>query len=238
MPIKLKDLLNEQDSQWINNVPVQIKQQVQYLNSINFNQAYTILDDYRSIVYAINKDKTLHRKYNVVTGKTRGDVNKKLALQDWMDTVWNKGYFDAYKESGYDIMDASNYIKNCYLEYIEDLKVTPAGIMRSIGGIEGSLNNLALTLTQDVIYGSRFKAFQTLQGRTIPYGFHGTKSKERLAVLDAPSKCEKRKLSYGCINFNDSDVKDIYDFMTDGQLSFWLPEKTGILKFNNLSFNV
>ena len=57
-------------------------------------------------------------------------------------------------------------------------------------------------------------------------------------MLDAPSKCEKRKLSYGCINFNDSDVKDIYDFMTDGQLSFWLPEKTGILKFNNLSFNV
>ena len=40
-------------------------------------------------------------------------------------------------------------------------------------------------------------------------------------------------MSYGCINFNDADVKDVYNFMSDGQLSFWLPERKGILKLPN-----
>ena len=227
---KLKDDSSGPDLSWINSIPEQVQNQIKYLRNIKYNKEYTILDDFNGVVYAINSDSTLHNKYNVITGKMRGDVNKKLALLDWINTVWNKGPFDAYKEKGYDLQAANDYILNCYLEYLQDLKVTPAGIMKAIGGIWGKATNLVLTLTQDVVYGSRFKAFENLAGRKIPYGFHGTKAKDRLAVLDAPSKCEKRKMSYGCINFNDADVKDVYNFMSDGQLSFWLPERKGILK--------
>ena len=141
-----------------------------YLFLCYFNFKLKKKRDLQKLKETVRKHSTLHNKYNVITGKMRGDVNKKLALLDWINTVWNKGPFDAYKEKGYDLQAANDYILNCYLEYLQDLKVTPAGIMKAIGGIWGKATNLVLTLTQDVVYGSRFKAFENLAGRKIPYG--------------------------------------------------------------------
>jgi hypothetical protein len=33
-------------------------------------------------------------------------------------------------------------------------------------------------------------------------------------------------MSFGCVNFGDADVKEISSFITDGQLSIWLPDES------------
>jgi hypothetical protein len=78
-------------------------------------------------------------------------------------------------------------------------------------------------------YGSRFVTWETCEGTTIPFGFHGTKSGGRLDVLPggkdfSKQQCKRRQMSFGCINFADADVKDISSFIKAGQISIWLPD--------------
>jgi hypothetical protein len=33
-------------------------------------------------------------------------------------------------------------------------------------------------------------------------------------------------MSFGCVNFNDNDVKIVNNFISSGQISIWLPDET------------
>ena len=44
----------------------------------------------------------------------------------------------------------------------------------------------------------------------------------------------RRKMSFGCINFRESDILDISKFITAGQKTIWLPDTTdGIVMVPN-----
>jgi hypothetical protein len=92
------------------------------------------------------------------------------------------------------------------------------------------MNDLLATTFIEEDYGKRFITWETCDGSTIPFGFHGTQSPKRLEVLDLKNNknqsCTKRKMSFGCINFKESDILDINNFINSGQLSIWLPDQT------------
>jgi len=218
---------------WVTKVSPQVKEQVDYLKSINFNESYTILDDKNSIVYAVNDDSSLYRQFNVITGKHRGDEEKITTITNWFtDGIIEKTqkYYKHYKKTN-NLSKTFNKIKDDYLSLpLFAIKNTPSGIYRrdnDLWGFLGGIRNLLLTSKFfNAVYGEKYISWETLDGKLIPIGFHGTKSNVRLDKVDNITPPKKRKMSYGCINFNDSDILMIEKFIKIGQYSFWLPDTT------------
>lgn len=222
------------------NVSDQVKKQLEYLktNNILSDESFTIVDDKNSKVHAFTPDYKLYRTFNVITGRDIGDKIKTETMTDFV--LKNIGNFDWKKffnvETRQQLFDA---IDNCYFNQKEWLiRNTPSGVFKRAGNISNFMNDIFATKAMENDYGKRFITWETLDGKTIPFGFHGTKSSARLDVLNnSKSSCSKKNMSFGCINFNENDITQINAFITAGQISIWLPDETNdIVPFEGRSF--
>jgi len=223
----------------------QVKAQLNYMKSNNLLNAekFTILDDKNSQVHAFLPGYKLSRTYYVITGKNKGDQLKTQTMTDWAMKNWTdvgakffSSIFNQTKNlattgiAKNPLNDVANYIDGCYFNQKEwNLKNTPSGVFKRAGNIKNFMNDLLATTFVEEDYGARFVTWETCDGTTIPFGFHGTKSEGRIKNLPggenfSKKQCTKRKMSFGCINFGDADVKEISSFITEGQLSIWLPD--------------
>lgn len=237
-----------------NKLSSQVSRQIDYMKKSNIlsKDKFTILDDKKNQVHAFNPGYQLYKTYYVITGKDKGDALKTKSMLDWVkenfSTVGKKFFSDFSKSLGqawnqmlkgdFSFKGVTNpfdsiadYIDSCYFGQEEWLlKNTPSGVFKRAGTIENFMNDWLATTFIAEDYGDRFITWETCNGKTIPYGFHGTKSSARLKVLEDPNiqkqNCKRRQMSFGCINFNDNDVQDINKFITSGQLSIWLPDAT------------
>lgn len=210
------------------NASEQVKKQLQYMKSNNIlsNEKFTILDDTNSKVYEIGPGYKVIKSFFVITGKNKGDELKTKTIQSWVMDNWRTVLSKIYNSKG----SAINDVEKAYFAQDEwKIKNTPSGIFRRVGVIENWLNDLITTNLAEVTYGKRFITWETLDGNTIPFGFHGTKLPKRLPVLNNANEKQKisdRKMSLGCINFNASDAEEINNFIDSGQISVWLPDAT------------
>jgi len=212
----------------------QVKKQLQYMKNNNIlpKDKFTILDDRNSKVYEINPGYKIVKSFFVITGKNKGDELKTKSITSWALDNWKTVLNKIYNSQGEAVKD----IENAYFSQDEwKIKNTPSGIFKRAGIITNWLNDLVATNLAEETYGKRFITWETLDGNIIPFGFHGTQKPERLPVIDNANKNQKiskRKMSFGCINFKESDVIEIDKFITRGQLSIWLPDSTNdIVKF-------
>jgi hypothetical protein len=208
----------------------QVKKQLNYMvnNGFLYDDRFTILDDRMSEVYAFDENYKLYKKYRVITGKNRGDL---LTTQNITDYV--RSNFDVLsKATGQKDLDSmGNYVKSKYLNKVLYNKNTPSGVFKRAGVIFNFLNDLLLTNFFEETYGAKYITWETLDGKIIPFGFHGTESKTRVDILDNKnSSASNRKVSYGCINFSEKDVRDINGFINSGQITIWLPDNGGIVE--------
>lgn len=221
----------------------QVNNQLNYLKTNNLlkNEKFTILDDKNGIVYAFNPNYELYKSYPVITGQNIGDELKSQTISKFI-TQNPKIILDALKKglSKRSFKDFVHHIDNCYFNAEENkLKQTPSGIFQRAGNIENYINDAFLTAFVEKDYGKRYITWETLNGKTIPFGFHGTKNTERLQTFkltDADLMSCKRKMSFGCVNFRESDILDISNFITAGQKTIWLPNATdGIVTVPNIN---
>lgn len=206
----------------------QVVSQIKYLNENNLlkNMKFTILDDRNSQVYSFNPNYTLYKKYNVITGRNRGDV---LTRENIIDFVKKNKNVIINSLKNMSIVKAFTYIKNTYLDRILENKNTPSGVFKRSGFLVNLFGDAFLTSFFSETYGDVYITWESLDGKIIPFGFHGTKKTARLKGLDAKSSVN-RKLSYGCVNFRDEDIKEINKFITPNQISIWLPDSGGIVE--------
>jgi hypothetical protein len=241
---------NQPDTKWILSAPTQVKQQIEYLQSIKFNKSFTVVDDRNSKVYAVNSDYSLNKVYDVITGKNRGDELVTKTFGDWlkekglldsikktMSTFWSE-WWDKDKSFGDAAATSVGKIEGEYLDTELKTMATPAGVFKRQAGLGSWLNDVVLTFIAEKVYGKKFISWETLDGKEIPFGFHGTQKPERINLEDDDfSKTAyrlKRKMSYGCINFKEADILEINKFIKGGQYSFWLPNaSTGIVRINS-----
>ena len=206
----------------------QVKRQLQYMktNNILSDSKFTILDDINSKVYEINPGYKVVKSYFVLTGKNKGDELKTKTFQSWVVDNWQKALNTMYNSKG----DAVKDVEHSYFAQDEwKVKNTPSGIFKRAGAIQNWLGDLIMTNLAEETYGKRFITWETLDGNIIPFGFHGTQKPERLPVIgkaNEKQKISKRKMSFGCINFKESDVIAIDKFIDSGQISVWLPDAT------------
>jgi hypothetical protein len=219
----------------------QVNKQLSYLKTNNLfkNERFTILDDKNSTVYAFNPNYELYKAYPVITGEKSGDALNNQTITTFVKQNPNV-ILDALKKglSKLSLNDFVHHIDNCYFNLEQNkLKQTPSGIFQRAGNIENFVNDNFLTAFVEKDYGKRYITWETLNGNTIPYGFHGTNNAERLKrfkLTDADLMSCRRKMSFGCINFRESDILDISKFITEGQKTIWLPDTTdGIVMVPN-----
>ena len=224
-----------------------MNRQLDYMrkNGLLSNEKFTILDDKNNQVHAFNPNYQLYKTYYVITGKNVGDELKTQSMTDWVLDNWTDvgaKFFSSMWERTKNtlttgtmkkntaLQDVANYVDNCYFNQEQwRIKNTPSGVFKRGGDVKNFMNDWLATTFISEDYGSRFVTWETCEGKTIPFGFHGTKSGERLKVLPggedfSKKQCKRRQMSFGCINFADADVKDISSFIKAGQLSIWLPD--------------
>ena len=220
----------------------QVQDQLNYMKNSGIlkNEKFTLLDDKNSIVYAFLPGYKFYKLYYVITGKNKGDALKTKTMTDWIWENWRQVGSYIWKQvkgvgSWKDLTSlpdrVADYIDGCYFNSSDwVIKNTPSGVFKRAGTISNYMNDLLATTFVSEDYGDRFITWETCEGKTIPFGFHGTLNPQRLKVLDNtnPEKvsCQRRKMSFGCINFNAKDVNDINNFISSGQLTIWLPDKT------------
>jgi hypothetical protein len=221
------------DTSWLKSASDQVRRQVSYLIDNGFNEKFTVLDDKNSKVYAVNQDFSLYGVYNVITGKDRGDEVKDVTFTDWylenpLDNTW--GFLKAWYNTG----SAQQAVEKLDSDYFSTKmwvkKNTPAGIFKADKSIGNWLQSKVMTAFAEKDYGKRFIGFETLNGKPIALGFHGTKNPARINITkDDWTIAVKNKggnFSFGCVNFKDSDIQKITSFINDGQYSFWLPDSS------------
>ena len=215
----------------ISGVSKQVNKQIDYMrqNNILSNDKFTILDDKNSKVYAFSPGYTLVKAYYVITGKNRGDMLKTQTMGDWVKDNWKNVFSKLWSTLSFN--SAVDYVDNCYFNQAQwEIKNTPSGVFKRAGLVENFMGDWLATTFISEDYGKRFITWETCEGKTIPFGFHGTENKKRLDVLNSENienqKSCRRKMSFGCINFKESDVVEINNFINSGQLTIWLPDSS------------
>jgi hypothetical protein len=232
-PKKTESKSKTGDTSWLKSVSDQVRRQVLYLIDNGFNEKFTVLDDKNSKVYAVNNDFSLYSLYNVITGKDRGDEVKDVTFSNWylenpLDNTW--GFLKSWYNTG-SLQKAVEKLDNDYFNTKMWVKKnTPAGIFRADKSVGNWLQSKVMTAFAEKDYGKRFIGFETLNGKPIALGFHGTKNPSRINITkDDWTIAVKNKggnFSFGCVNFKDSDIQKISSFINDGQYSFWLPDSS------------
>jgi len=219
------------------NVSEQVRRQLTFLNNNKLlaNQKFTIVDDKNSIVYAINPNYQLYKAYPVITGEKVGDELAKTSMVEYIKDNW-KSFFSDIFTNGFN--SAVKTIEQNYFNLPEmKIKNTPAGVFKRVGVVLNWLYDEIATGIAEKTYGKRYVGFQTLDGKTIPFGFHGTENEARVQRLSkdeynqetlssGKSRVNKNNMSYGCINFKENDIIEISNFMESGDISIWLPDAT------------
>jgi hypothetical protein len=229
----------------------QVQRQLDYLSSANKleDEKFTILDDKNNKVHCFEPGYKLLKTYDVISGRDVGDDLKTETMGDWV--LNNKGYVwnqmkdtlvktfsslfssdentNNVQDAGKAIDDLAKNLDNCYFNQEEwRIRNTPSGVFERAGVVENFMNDWIATAFMEKDYGKRFITWETLEGDTIPFGFHGTKNDARLKVLDAQDlnkqSCKKRNMSFGCINFKEQDILEIDKFINSGQKTIWLPD--------------
>ena len=219
------------DTSWLKSASKQVKNQISYLMKQGFSKPFTVLDDINSKVYAVNGDYSIYGVYKVITGKDRGDQVKDVTFGDWYkeNPISNTWEFlkTWYKESS-----VQKAVEKLDSEYFNTkmwvTKNTPSGIFKADKSPGNWLESTVMTTFAEKDYGKRFIGFNTLLGKPIAVGFHGTKNPGRINITkDDWSQSVKNKggnYSFGCVNFKDADIQSINNFITNNQYSFWLPD--------------
>jgi hypothetical protein len=236
------NVVDVKSTEWLKNTSNQVKKQIEYLMSTKFKEPFTLLDDKNSIVYSVNEDYSLHNSYKVITGRDRGDEVKDVTFSEWffenpLDNFWTgvKAFYEG--KWGEKLKDAVKELDDAFLgTKLWVTRSTPSGIFKADSGVRNWLQDKILTLFAEKVYGKRFIGFKTLDGDQLAVGFHGTKNPERIIIdkddWTKKTKVRKGNISFGCINFKDSDIQDISNFITNNQFTFWLPDLTNdIVKF-------
>ena len=200
-------------------VSKQVVKQIDYLKSINFKDAFTVLDDANNVVHAFNPGFVLYKSFKVNTGKDPGDF---FDNDDAVSYAWNNMQ-QIGKEYMSNNKSLSDTITGAFYAAKKNLvRNTPSGIFRRVGLLNDWFNNKIQTYFAEKAVGKRWIQFETLSGSNISFGFHGTKDPDRLEALNTKGK--PRNLTYGCVNFNDKDILEINNFIKYGQYSFWLSD--------------
>lgn len=207
-------------------VSKQVQNQINYLrdNKILENDYFTILDDKNSKVYSVTPGYKIAKEYKVITGRDVGDELKTETMTDFAIKNWEgllSQFFSSPKK-------AVSWLDQKYFDLPDwQKRNTPAGVFKRAGNIKNFVNDKIATTFIEADYGKRFITWETLDGKTIPFGFHGTQNKGRLQKLNAEDiKGAGLNVSFGCINFKEGDVQEINDFITSGQITIWLPDST------------
>lgn len=151
-----------------------------------------------------------------------------IGIMDYLDRKKGKdemGFIDKF----------TKHLDDSYFNHEFKIKQTPSGIFKRAGNVSNYLNDKLLTGIAEKTYGKRYITWETLDGTTIAYGFHGTGNEERIKRLVATEQSLKspaRKMSFGCINFSEPDIISIDKFIGPGQITIWLPDTTSdIVRF-------
>lgn len=217
---------------WLKSTSKQVKQQINYLINQGFSRPFTIVDDINSKVYAVNEDFSLHGVYNVITGRDRGDEVKDVTFYDWymehpLDNTWKflKDIFNSDLNSAVKNLDSQYFNTQMWVK-----KNTPSGLFFADKSPGNWLESKVMTAFAEKTYGKRFIGFKKPDGKSLAVGFHGTKNPERININSddwtRAVKSRKGNFSFGCINFKDTDIQNISDFINNGQPSFWLPDSS------------
>lgn len=220
------------NTSWLKSTSKQVKNQIEYLMNQGFNKPFTVLDDINSKVYAVNSDYSIYGVYNVVTGKDRGDEIKDVSFGKWyrqnpFENTWKflKDVFSSDVQTAVDNLDSKYFGSELWVK-----KNTPSGVFLADKSVGNWLESKVMTYFAEKDYGKRFIGFNKLDGSPLAVGFHGTKNPKRIDITkDDWSKAVKNakgNYSFGCVNFKDSDIQNINNFIKNGQYSFWLPDTT------------
>lgn len=214
------------DISWINDLSVseQVRNQIKYLMNFGPVKKFTILDDTKNKVYAVNKDFSLEFVFKVGTGRQIGDELKTITFQDWVKGkfgTWEifkssvKSFFshgriqtsDSDLKRGYTKTQMDELVSQ-YFDEIFKVKSTPSGVFKRARKMTDWFNNLLLTLTDKETYGRYYITWDTYwskdgmveRGKQIPIGFHGTEDAERIETtiqnkIDGLGKNQKFKKS-------------------------------------------
>jgi hypothetical protein len=209
----------------------QVQDQLKYLKDSGKleNEYFTILDDKNSKVYTITPGYKIAKEYKVITGRDKGDELKTKTITDFALDNFD-GVMDKFFKSPKDV---AKWLDDTYFNLPEwEKRNTPSGVFKRAGSVKNFLNDKIATTFMQKDYGKRYITFETLDGSTIPFGFHGTESEARLKKLNSDDiKSAGLNVSFGCVNFKESDIQEINDFVTSGQISIWLPDDSnGIVK--------
>lgn len=213
-------------------VSSQVRSQLEYLkkNKILGEDKFTILDDYNSRVHTFLPGYKLQKTYFVLTGKEVGD---EVVINDFYEKLWNA--------SKKDVKDLFNSEKEEFFKYMKEclygdgyksgdwgvINQTPSGIFRRSSGLIDTYENELARQSDEVVYGKKYISWDTLDNKEINTAWHGTELPERVKILTAKDiknqNCKKRKMSKGCVNFKESDILEINEFVDGHQRSIWLP---------------
>jgi hypothetical protein len=213
-------------------VSPQVNKQLGYLEERGFKEKFTILDDINNKLYAFdntNGGMELIYECPVITGLKSGDKPPMEDFSAWLYGKWKNG---EYRGKTWD--EAKKlYLGTTLYQY----KQTPAGIFKRWSGFLGLgvvpyLLSTAMSFWFQKTYGKLYITFTDLNGKIIPFGFHGTEDPGRIDIKKDEFVTTKRNMSYGCINFREKDVEFINNFVKNDQFTFWLPDKSNeIVKF-------
>lgn len=217
------------------NLSQQVKNQIAYLerNKIMGNEKFTILDDANSVVHTFLPGYKRQKSYYVLTGQ--GAQGDKLLTNQFYSKLWQaagedvkslfNGNFDGFFKHMSKSIDGG--YKTGDFEKVRD---TPSGIFRRASGILDVIEDRIAQSADEYVYGPKYISWQTLDNRELWTAWHGTNLKDRVPVLNAKDVKNQtpgtRKMSKGCVNFKNSDIEEIDDFVSYHQKSIWLPSDT------------
>lgn len=214
-----------------NKLPIseQVKKQLNYMksNGILTNEKFTILDDKMNVVHCFTPNYTLVKTYNVNTGKDKGDEIDNDTVFSFVKSNWKEALAIARIKfsQGAGFKDVVDFFEDLFYTVKKNkLRNTPSGVfLRMKNPVWDFMKNAIMTTLAEKSNGKRFISFDTLDGQTLAYGFHGTQSTDRLRALDSKN-ISNRNITYGCINFKEKDILEINEFITPGQVSVWLSD--------------
>jgi hypothetical protein len=208
--------------------PSRIRNQNQVIKEQKPKENYSIVDKSLNKIFYYNKDGSIIKSEDIISGKSNNDIDKGLSMKEW------------FKKTGSDNHED-------YFKYLEENKyqTTPSGIY-TISGLKenvaedpnklGKLINFFRPERREKIYNDRLRDYGTDQKLlTLKSEFnvgsskaiHGTANEARVKAFNTLNA--DKNLSNGCINVGGETL--CFNTLNKGSLVYILPEESNeILK--------